>query len=201
MTTSPSQLARWGVGLEESLLRDAWSSDWASAGGAEGRSWGGRSRGGRGVKAASLGNCVSITGVDISFDGKKPLLVNAAIKLETGRRYALIGENGAGKTTLLRRMGLGAIPGWPSHIRTHYLQQEDARPSNVTITVLDDVLGESAELALMRQQESELESALGGDLVDEEALLAMTEELCELVGRIETLEASRACKDEKEKLA
>ena len=96
-TSLPADVARWGLGLEDSLARDAWSSDWSSSGGA---TWGGRSRGGRGVKSASLGRDISIDGLDISFDGQSALLSNVSLKLEQGRKYALIGENGAGKSTL-----------------------------------------------------------------------------------------------------
>lgn len=201
-TFLPADVARWGLGLEDSLARDAWSSDWSSSGGA---TWGGRSRGGRGVKSASLGRDISIDGLDISFDGQSALLSNVSIKLEQGRKYALIGENGAGKSTLLRRIALGAIPGWPSHIRTHYLQQEDAKSLDASVTVLDEILGETESLLRLRVEEEELEAALGeeqqGSDGEGEDLLRLSEQLCNVVERIEIIEAAReAALDPKERL-
>ena len=197
MSGEASSVARWGVGLDESLSRDAWSSDWAWSSSTK---WGGRSRGGRGVKAASLGGDISIDRVEISFDGKE-LLANASIKLEQKHRYALIGENGSGKSTLLRRMALGAIPGWPSHIRTIYLQQEDARATDASLTVLDYILQETEELERLKLEEAALEAFLeGGE--DEDELVRLTEALCAVVDRIEGIEAGarKTCTSAKERL-
>lgn len=47
------------------------------------------------------------------------------MRLGHGRRYGLIGANGVGKTTLLRRIAAGAVPGWPLHMRSYLVQQEE----------------------------------------------------------------------------
>jgi len=143
------------------------------------------------VKQGSLGSDVSIDGVDISFDGKGVLLSGASIKLEIGHRYALIGENGSGKTTLLRRMALGAIPGWPRHLRVYYLQQEDfCGADGEPVTVLDFVLEETQRLQRLRAEEEALEAALDvGE--DEESLVRLSEALCCVVADIEKIEDSR----------
>lgn len=146
------------------------------------------------MKAASLGKTVSIDAVDISFDGKSAILSNASIKLDEGHRYALIGENGSGKTTLLRRMALGAIPGWPGHLRIHYLQQEDFVVSD-SMTVLDYVLAETENLMRLRKEEQELErelDELAGE--DEDAMVEITERLCAIADAIEKIELSAKTK-------
>lgn len=36
-----------------------------------------------------------------------------------------MGANGVGKTTLLRRIAAGGVPGWPLHLRSFLVQQEE----------------------------------------------------------------------------
>lgn len=64
-------------------------------------------------------------GVTIAYLGTE-LLERTTIRLGNGRRYGLVGANGVGKTTLLRRIAAGAVPGWPLHMRSYLVQQEEA---------------------------------------------------------------------------
>ncbi|KKA26960.1 hypothetical protein TD95_001054 [Thielaviopsis punctulata] len=51
------------------------------------------------------------------------ILVDARLKLNAGRRYALLGRNGSGKSTLLRAIHDKLIPGIPEETRIAILQQ------------------------------------------------------------------------------
>lgn len=65
-----------------------------------------------------------VQGVTLAYHGTE-LLERTTIRLGHGRRYGLIGSNGVGKTTLLRRIAAGAVPGWPLHMRSYLVQQEE----------------------------------------------------------------------------
>ena len=77
MTTFIDEVARWGLNLNESEELDAWSSEWADCK-AAGAVWGGRSRGGRGIRQRISTNIddISVEGVTLAFCGKQ-LLQNA----------------------------------------------------------------------------------------------------------------------------
>lgn len=60
----------------------------------------------------------------LAYQGTE-LLERTTIRMGQGRRYGLIGPNGVGKTTLLRRIAAGAVPGWPLHLRSYLVQQEE----------------------------------------------------------------------------
>jgi len=53
--------------------------------------------------------------------GGKILLHQTKLRLVAGRRYALVGQNGVGKTTLMNAISNGKLDGWPSHIKTAYV--------------------------------------------------------------------------------
>jgi ATP-binding cassette subfamily F protein 3 len=141
---------------------DDYGSAWAKCK-AEGGVWGGRAAGGRGVnrgRSQYNGADAVVKQVTIAFDGTE-LLRETTLRVAHGHRYGLMGRNGVGKTTLMRRIAAEAVPGWPLHIRTCYVQQEvmgSARP------VLDEMLaagggGEGVRAALEAEQ-AELEEAL-----------------------------------------
>lgn len=61
---------------------------------------------------------------DIKFSlayGGKILLHQTRMKLHRGHRYALVGQNGAGKTTLMNAINNGKLEGWPTDLRTMYV--------------------------------------------------------------------------------
>jgi len=102
----------------------------------EGRQWGGRGFGGRGV--ARKYQCMSTATRDINIDGVtlgyhgRDLLQRTVLRINHGHRYALLGKNGVGKSTLLKRMALMEIPGFPTHLRVAYLSQEQREPKPST---------------------------------------------------------------------
>mmetsp|Transcript_46 Transcript_46/g.100 ORF Transcript_46/g.100 Transcript_46/m.100 type:complete len:742 (-) Transcript_46:40-2265(-) len=53
--------------------------------------------------------------------GGKILLHQTKLRLRRGHRYALVGQNGVGKTTLMNAINNGKLEGWPSELRTEYV--------------------------------------------------------------------------------
>ena len=61
---------------------------------------------------------------DLRFNlayGGKILLHQTKLRLLRGHRYGLVGQNGAGKTTLMTAITNGKLEGWPTGIRTVYV--------------------------------------------------------------------------------
>lgn len=61
---------------------------------------------------------------DLRFNlayGGKILLHQTKLRLLRGHRYGLVGQNGAGKTTLMTAITNGKLEGWPTGIRTAYV--------------------------------------------------------------------------------
>eukprot|EP00584_Thalassiosira_punctigera_P004160 CAMPEP_0172527988 /NCGR_PEP_ID=MMETSP1067-20121228/2501_1 /TAXON_ID=265564 ORGANISM="Thalassiosira punctigera, Strain Tpunct2005C2" /NCGR_SAMPLE_ID=MMETSP1067 /ASSEMBLY_ACC=CAM_ASM_000444 /LENGTH=750 /DNA_ID=CAMNT_0013311827 /DNA_START=44 /DNA_END=2296 /DNA_ORIENTATION=+ len=53
--------------------------------------------------------------------GGKILLHQTKLRLRRGHRYALVGQNGVGKTTLMNAINNGKLEGWPTELRTEYV--------------------------------------------------------------------------------
>ena len=53
--------------------------------------------------------------------GGKILLHQTKLRLRRGHRYALVGQNGVGKTTLMNAIKNGKLEGWPTELRTEYV--------------------------------------------------------------------------------
>merc|ERR1711991_901731 len=76
-------------------------------------------------KADSLSKDIFIERYSMSTpDGATVLLDNTSLKINSGRKYALIGKNGYGKTTLLNNMASYNIEGFPTHVRMVHVHQE-----------------------------------------------------------------------------
>mmetsp|Transcript_1926 Transcript_1926/g.3054 ORF Transcript_1926/g.3054 Transcript_1926/m.3054 type:complete len:843 (+) Transcript_1926:23-2551(+) len=139
---------------------------------AEGRVWGGRGYGGRGVarryQCASKGftRDVVVDGVTLAFAGKELLSVTT-LRLVSGRRYALLGRNGMGKSTLLRRIAAGALPGFPQHLTVSYLAQEPRPPVGEAAqrSSIDALLLGACKKrkAVLEAEREDLEAILSGD--------------------------------------
>lgn len=112
---------------------DLYASAWSEALQASKVQWGGRGQGGRGLNRRTWQRSdVVVDNVRLEYVGRSTaavqarlLLEHATLKLLSGHVYALIGQNGCGKSTLLRRMHTGKIPGFPPHVSTLYVSQED----------------------------------------------------------------------------
>ena len=89
-------VARWGHGLEAMGSFDAWTEEWEDCK-AKGEVWGGRSRGGRGVRVnKGRTRDIHVEGVTMQFAGN--ILLDASdLILIRGRKYGLVGNNGVGK--------------------------------------------------------------------------------------------------------
>jgi ATP-binding cassette subfamily F protein 3 len=172
---------------------DDFASAW-SACAAQGKAWGGRGAGGRGVarRYQAIGTRsrdVVVDGVTLAFAGRT-LLERTEFRLVAGRRYALLGRNGVGKSTLLRRIAAGALPGFPPHLRVAYVAQETRAPSTDDLPV--DAMVASAgqrRRGALEAERDELEAALLGDDADEVA--AAAERLCEVEEALAECETDR----------
>jgi len=71
--------------------------------------------------------------------GGKILLHQTRLRLGKGRRYGIMGKNGAGKTTLLTNIGSGNIEGLPPHLKTVYVQHDDASDDQ-GVPLMDELL-------------------------------------------------------------
>ena len=173
---------------------DDFASAW-SACAAQGKAWGGRGAGGRGVarRYQAIGTRsrdVVVDGVTLAFAGRT-LLERTEFRLVAGRRYALLGRNGVGKSTLLRRIAAGALPGFPPHLRVAYVAQETRAPStdDLPVDAMVASAGQRRRVALEAEREA-LEAALvENDDADEVA--AAAERLCEVE------EALAECEDDR----
>jgi ABC-type multidrug transport system fused ATPase/permease subunit len=63
--------------------------------------------------------------------GGKTLLEDAALKINFGKRYVLIGRNGIGKTTLLNYITKKELDGIPKHLQILHVEQEVIANDNV----------------------------------------------------------------------
>jgi len=79
--------------------------------------------------------------------GGKILLHQTRLRLGQGRRYAIMGKNGAGKTTLLTNMASGHIEGLPAHLKTVYVQHDDAS-DDFGVPLIEELLASEAMVAV-----------------------------------------------------
>ena len=98
---------------------NAWKDTKAS------ESWGGRGKGGRGLKRQTLQpKDINLSNISLDYDSRN-LLERGELKFINGNRcYGLLGRNGSGKTTLLRAMNGKVIPGFPRALSSVLIPQE-----------------------------------------------------------------------------
>eukprot|EP00288_Rhodomonas_lens_P005322 CAMPEP_0177719630 /NCGR_PEP_ID=MMETSP0484_2-20121128/16203_1 /TAXON_ID=354590 /ORGANISM="Rhodomonas lens, Strain RHODO" /LENGTH=829 /DNA_ID=CAMNT_0019231855 /DNA_START=256 /DNA_END=2745 /DNA_ORIENTATION=+ len=99
---------------------------------------------------AALGTEVDLKDISLEIGGKQ-LLRGARLTLLPGRRYGLVGRNGVGKSTLLRQIAKGKLVGFPPHIRTLLVDQDDVGSSYKT--PLQIVMESDADLGLLLKRE------------------------------------------------
>ncbi|CAM9816469.1 unnamed protein product [Ectocarpus sp. 12 AP-2014] len=147
-------------GIAELADMDDWGSAWQDAK-ANGGSWGGRGKGGRGIQRNTWQpKDVYVEGVTLAYQGTE-LLERTTLRLGNGRRYGLVGANGVGKTTLLRRIAAGAVPGWPLHMRSYLVQQEELQGSP-SVSALQTVVASDARITVLQREAEYLEADAEG---------------------------------------
>jgi elongation factor 3 len=97
---------------------------------------------------------------DLRFNlayGGKILLHQTKLRLLRGHRYGLVGQNGAGKTTLMTAITNGKLEGWPTGIKTAYVDSgSNVDPDHEARYVLDylqESTGHSREDCIARLEE------------------------------------------------
>jgi len=162
--------------------------------------WGGRGMGGRGVpKLYSENNPnVHLDNVTLHYKGKELLgewrdglpsgqgLVGSTLQLQQAHCYGLIGRNGVGKSTLLKRIARGSLPGFPLHLRCHYLQQESLADA---CAVWDSLLAADDRLPSLRSEVERWEGLDAGQIAESGGPAEQASYLSVLYERLEALEA------------
>lgn len=101
--------------------------------------------------------------VDIKVDsftihiGGKTLFDEAALKINFGRRYVLVGRNGIGKTTVLNHIARKEIEGIPKHLQILHVQQEVVATGS---PLLEEVLKCDVLRTELLQKQEEINSIL-----------------------------------------
>ena len=161
--------------------------------------WGGKGMGGRGVpKLYSENNPnVHLDNVTLHYDGKELLgewrdglpsgqgLVGSTLQLQQAHCYGLIGRNGVGKSTLLKRIARGSLPGFPLHLRCHYLQQEGLADA---CTVWESLLAADDRLPLLRAEAERWEGLDADEIAESGGAAEQASYLSVLYERLEELE-------------
>lgn len=189
--SNAEEIARWGLNLEDTEAQDALGEVWKECRSAN-EKWGGRGKGGRGLKMAVNGDSISMANVMLSFTGKE-LLIDAKLKFFKGHKYGLLGENGVGKSTLLRCMARASIPGFPLNLRISYVQQENVAMRGHTLLEYlsgnDDSESLLERIEQLHAEEERLEKALDAEdvVLDEDEINSIAEELSSISDQIEAL--------------
>jgi len=96
--------------------------------------------------------------------GGKILLHQTRLRLLRGRRYALVGQNGVGKTTLMNAINNGKLEGWPSHLKSAYVDSgSNVDPNYEALNVLQHLMddtGCSKEVCMAKMDELEFTDAM-----------------------------------------
>lgn len=119
---------------------------------AEGKLWGGRGHGGRGLRITgeNLAN-IHLPSVSLTFEGND-LLSDSPMDIVRGHRYGLLGRNGVGKSTLLRHLAHRGIPGIPHSMRILLVHQQiEGRDDQSTLDAL--VAADFDRTALLQEQD------------------------------------------------
>lgn len=81
--------------------------------------------------------------------GGKILLHQTKLRLRRGHRYALVGQNGVGKTTLMNAVNNGKLEGWPTELKTEYVDSgsnvDPVHEAKIVFGELQSASGKSSE--------------------------------------------------------
>jgi len=161
---------------------DDYSTAWAECV-AEGRTWGGKGFGGRGLRSvytSTSGTSVHLQNVSLQFAGND-LLQNATIQITEKKRYGLIGRNGVGKSVLLRRLASKNFPGFPIQMKVLFVRQEVEGSS--TLSALKFLLDSDEDRMMLLQEQRKLEELLESS--DPKVVAQAASELGELTSELE----------------
>jgi ABC-type Mn2+/Zn2+ transport system ATPase subunit len=152
---------------------------------AEGKTWGGRGFGGRGLRSMYTSTTARVTSVhlqnvSLQFAGND-LLQNATIQITEKKRYGLIGRNGVGKSVLLRRLAAKSIPGFPTQMKVLFVRQEVE--GSTTRTSLQTLLDADEERMVLLEEQKKLEEML--DSSDPEVVTDAAQQLSELTAELD----------------
>lgn len=152
----------------------------------EGKLWGGRGHGGRGVRYTGENlDSIHLHSVSIQFAGNE-LLVDSPMDIVKGHRYGLLGRNGVGKSTLLRQLANNTVPGLPQSMRILLVQQQiQGRSDQTALEALMEADTDRVEL-LQEQEKVEAELEAGNDLE------ANAERLGNIVAELDAMDADGA---------
>lgn len=106
----------------------------------------------------TLSNDINLKQVNVSV-GDKDLLVDTDLQLFNGVHYGLIGANGTGKTTLLKCIGYKTMTGFPSNVRSLYVEQL-LSGLELDLTAVQAVMTSDRERVELVQDAKILEQAL-----------------------------------------
>ena len=164
----------------------------------EGKTWGGRGYGGRGVRGdVNTASNIHLSNVTLSFAGNE-LLQNTTIQINGGHRYGLIGRNGCGKSTLLRRLATKSIPGMPQDLRILLVQQQVDGGQESALQVL---LNSDVERRSLLDEQAHLEEKIDESISDASAdLEQIVERLGEVAALLDAMDADQAEERAKELL-
>lgn len=152
----------------------------------EGKLWGGRGHGGRGVRYTGENyDNIHLPSVSLQFEGNE-LLVDSPMDIVRGHRYGLLGRNGVGKSTLLRQLAAHAIPGMPHGMKILLVQQQvDGRDDQTALEAL--VEADSDRTTLLQEMETvEIEIEQGVNLE------VNAQRLGDIVAELDAIDADNA---------
>ena len=124
---------------------------------------------------------ISVPNFTISIGGKT-LIDDAALKINFGRRYVLIGRNGIGKTTLLNQIARKDIDGIPKHLQILHVEQEVVSSEK---TLLEEVLSCDIERAKLVSELDVISKALNQGSQDK----SLTERMIHISNRLQEINA------------
>ncbi len=80
--------------------------------------------------APVLNDAIVLDNVTFGYDAQQPVLEDVSLRLEAGRKYALVGASGSGKSTLLNLL-MGAYDGYSGSISIDGKELRDVDPNSL----------------------------------------------------------------------
>jgi ATPase subunit of ABC transporter with duplicated ATPase domains len=125
---------------------------------ATGQLWGGRGKGGRGVRYTDGDQRDTLYLPDVTLQFQHRLLLeDTSISLVKGHRYGVLGRNGVGKSVLFRALAKHYIPGLPHSYRILLVNQQLPGSDETPLQV---VLQADVEREENRRQQVQIETEL-----------------------------------------